>query len=113
MHEFSLAQHIFEIIEETKQTHHLHAIEQVVLEIGQLAGVEIPALYMAIQSGCLDTPLAKCHFVLSVVPAESCCLLCHTIFSPEELYSPCPHCGSFSTEITQGKQLKVKSITGE
>ena len=41
MHEFSLAQNIIEIVEETMKKNDLSKVSEVVLEIGTISGVEI------------------------------------------------------------------------
>ncbi len=111
MHEFSLAQQIVEIVDESLTQNGASRAEVVTLEIGTLSGVEIPALELALESLKSGSRMADCRIKIDIRPATADCRNCSGHFKPAEIYSPCPYCGSYETELTGGQELLVKSIT--
>ncbi|MBN1952827.1 MAG: hydrogenase maturation nickel metallochaperone HypA [Bacteroidales bacterium] len=113
MHEFSLARNIIEIVTETALKNKLRTIGELVLEIGTLSGVEVTALDMALESLQPGSVLEGATIIRDIVEASARCLECQKEFIPDDFYCACPHCGSFSHEVLQGKELRIKSISGE
>jgi hydrogenase nickel incorporation protein HypA/HybF len=113
MHEFSLAQNILEIVEETlKKNGVSHALE-VQLEVGTLSGVEIPALEMALESLKPNSVIETTEIKLIITKAKAVCRNCNKEYYPEDHFSPCPKCSSYAPDIILGKELLVKSIVAE
>ena len=110
MHEFSLAQNIVEIVEESIVANNVSNVEEIVLEIGTLAGVEIPALELALESLKPNSVLKDSTIQISILEAEAVCEDCSSLFVPTDAYTACPDCGSFRKKILTGTELKVKSI---
>lgn len=113
MHEFSLAQNIFEIVEETVAKNRAGRVSAIELEIGTLSGVEIPALDMAIESLQPGSILEDAKIVKLIIKGKAKCQTCQHEFEPDDYFTACPECGNFGTEIIIGKELRVKSITAE
>jgi hydrogenase nickel incorporation protein HypA/HybF len=113
MHEFSLAQNIIEIVQETLKQNRLAKVTVVELEIGTLSGVEIEALDMALESlqpgSVIEGALVNKH----IVKGKARCKSCQFEFEPDDYFAPCPVCGDFGSEIIKGKELKVRSIMAE
>jgi len=113
MHEFSLAQNILEIVEETLEKNKVSRAIEIQLEVGTLSGVEIPALKMALESLKPQSVLENTKIKLIIVKAKAVCRICKKTYHPEDLFSPCPNCSSYGPEIVAGKELLVKSIIAE
>jgi len=113
MHEFTLAKNIVEIVEETAQKNHATRVLEVVLEVGTLAGVELPALEMALESLEQGTILVGAVIKKNIIDAVALCNQCGCKYKPDDYYSICPECGKFGATIISGKELRVKSITAE
>jgi hydrogenase nickel incorporation protein HypA/HybF len=64
MHELSIAYSIVELAEEQASSRNASEIEEIELEIGQLAGVEIQTLTFALQSVVKGTRLEKARIVI-------------------------------------------------
>lgn len=110
MHELSIAQSIVELAELQAKEHHATEIEELELEIGTLAGVEIQSLDFALQSSVKGTMLNKAKVVRHDIEAEGRCGDCGNVFPVDTLFSPCPHCKSYCVKIIKGKELRIKSI---
>lgn len=113
MHEFSLAQNVLEIVEETLKTNSLSHASEIQLEIGTLSGVEIPALEMALESLKPNSVIETTDIKMIITKAKAICRKCNEEYYPADLFSPCPKCSSYSPDIIEGKELLVKSIIAE
>ncbi|MFW5657445.1 MAG: hydrogenase maturation nickel metallochaperone HypA [Bacteroidota bacterium] len=112
MHELSLAINIVEMAENLAREHHASSVSAIKLEVGEGAGVEMPALKTALQSACMNTLLQEASVEYIRTPIENTCTECGFAFASKDMYSLCPKCGSFA-KVTGGKDLKILSITTE
>jgi len=110
MHELSIAQSIVELAEEQVRNHQAQCIEELELEIGSLAGVELQSLEFALESCVKGTMLENARIVRHDIAGEGRCGDCETIFPTNALFNPCPVCGSYAVKIIKGKELRIKSI---
>lgn len=110
MHELSIAQSIVDLAEEQAAGHGASVIEELELEIGRLAGVELQTLEFALDSAVKGSKLENARIVRHYVDGEGRCSDCEKSFPLSTLFAPCPECGSWCIYITKGKELRVKSI---
>lgn len=110
MHELSIAQSIIRLAEQQARNHNATEIEELELEIGSLAGVELRSLEFALESSVKGTMLANARIVRHDIQAEGRCGDCEKVFSIDSMFSPCPFCGSYAVKVTKGKELRIKSI---
>lgn len=110
MHELSIAQSIVELAESQARNHKATVIEELELEIGSLAGVELQSLEFALESCIKGTMLSNARIIRHDILAEGRCGDCEKVFPVDTLFSPCPHCGSYCVQIFKGKELRIKSI---
>ncbi len=111
MHELSIIAGIVNIAEEQVRNAEATQVEDIELEIGELAGVEWQALDFAWDVGIRNSVLETATLQLTRIPGKAQCLECNTVFGIASLYDPCPDCGSFLNEVLQGKELRVKALT--
>jgi hydrogenase nickel incorporation protein HypA/HybF len=110
MHELSIAQNIVELSEQQAKNHQAEAIEEIRLEIGALAGVEVRSLEFALESCIKNSMLEKARIVLHDIEGEGRCGDCGKVFKMSSLLDNCPACGSYLINVVKGKELKVKSL---
>ncbi|MDR2147303.1 MAG: hydrogenase maturation nickel metallochaperone HypA [Tannerella sp.] len=110
MHELSLALNIVEIAEEKAKEKNASEIEEIELEIGRLAGVELQTFFFALESAVKGTILDKAHIVRHIIDGEGRCSDCGKTVEMTSLLTPCPACGSYLINILKGKELKIKSL---
>ncbi len=113
MHEFSIAQNIIEIAEDSAKKENCQQISLIKLEIGTLSGVVFEALETAMQSAVKDTMLKNATVKIIRIPAVAECDNCRHRFSITDLFEPCPQCGNFRHQLLQGDEIKVKTIEAE
>lgn len=110
MHELSIVMSIVDIAEEQVQRAGARHVEEIELDIGTLAGIEMTALEFAWSEGVRNTVLATAKRTINHIPAKSRCLDCGCVFPVDTLFQSCPKCGEYLNEMIQGKELKVKSL---
>jgi hydrogenase nickel incorporation protein HypA/HybF len=113
MHEFSIAQDIIEIVRETADKNNLREVQEIVLEIGQLAGIEVLALETAIECLKPGTVLGNASVKMQITEGMAECRACRHRFVTDDLLIPCPRCGSYAPVVISGHEMRVKSITAE
>ncbi len=110
MHELSIAIQITEIIEEEAKNAGAASVLQVQLEIGELSGVEMEALEMAMQEAVRGTIISTAELVYHLISARAVCESCCNEFDPIDVFKICPFCNSLHTSLLKGKELKIRSI---
>lgn len=110
MHELSIAIQITEIIEEEAKNAGADAVLQVQLEIGELSGVEMDALEMAMQEAVRGTIASEAELIYHRIAAKAVCESCCNEFDPIDVFKICPYCNSLHTNLLKGKELKIRSI---
>jgi hydrogenase nickel incorporation protein HypA/HybF len=113
MHEFSLAVNIYEIVEETVRKNNVLKVSEVVLDVGNLSGVELQSLETALLCLKPGSIIENGVFRINPITGEGICSDCQKKFVMKNLLEPCPQCGSYRISIISGKELVVKSITAE
>ena len=110
MHELSIAQSIVELAEKEARNHHAVLIEELELEIGDLAGIDQIALDFALESAIKGSLLENARIVRQQIAGEGRCGDCESLFPVENLFSACPVCRSYAVKIIKGKELRVKAL---
>lgn len=110
MHELSIALSIVETAEEEVKKAGGSLVEEIVLEIGDLAGVEQNALDFAWQEAVKHTVLEQAKCVVENKAGIARCLNCQKEFSLSYIYDLCPACDDFRKELLQGKEIRIKSL---
>ena len=111
MHELSIAQSIVDLAEEVATKEGANAIQSIDLEVGTLSGVILEALEFALEISIKNTKLedAKINYWKKIGKAN--CYECNFQFETNDLMAFCPKCKQANFKITDGKQLRIKSLT--
>lgn len=110
MHEFSIAMSIVELAEQEARNASTAEVECIELDIGALSGVDHDALDFAWDSAVKDSVLENSEKLVNIVNGLARCRSCNKDFDIDEVFDPCPHCGSYSKEILQGKELTIRRL---
>jgi len=110
MHEFSIAMSIIEIAEQEARNENGAAINELVLDVGTMSGIEFSALETALEMAVKDTLLEKAKIQINKIQARAKCTECAHKFNIDSAFDPCPKCNSFYHELLSGKELQVKSL---
>ena len=110
MHEMSIVAGILDIAEQEARAAGARVINTVEIEVGGLAGVEIPALEFCFEVARRDTLAATAELIVHEIPGRGFCPECERDVAVDFFMAVCPECGQSLLEILQGKELKVRAI---
>ncbi len=111
MHELSIVMSIIEIANGEAIKANVSKIDEIELEMGLLSGIEMSAFDFAWQEAVKSSVLENAERIIVRPSGKAVCLECNTSFDIDSLYDQCPVCKSHFIDITQGKELRVKSLT--
>jgi len=113
MHELAVIEGIIETMTEVASANHLSRISRLDLVIGKLHQL-IPDMLEFSFETCTEGTLAeKCKLVIDWRPVIVTCRDCNNRSEIIDSIFICPLCGSFRLNTESGKELFIKSITGE
>jgi hydrogenase nickel incorporation protein HypA/HybF len=108
MHEFAIAQDIFETIGRNVGED-LSKITAIHIEVGEFSGVVIESLEFGLNVVLQDKNLADVKVNISMVPAAAVCE-CKYEYPIKDILDACPQCSSYNRKITSGTDVIIKSI---
>lgn len=88
-------------------------IKKIYLEIGELASIEKSALIFSFNVIANKTRAQDAVLEIIGIPGKAVCDFCKKTVLVNHYADPCPCCGGFSLTITQGEELRVKSMEVE
>ena len=106
MHELTIAQSVVAICEGHANG---RKVSDVVLEIGELAGVVPESIEFCFEACAKDTLLQGARLKLEIVPGIGCCS-CGYRGRVASLLDPCHSCGEYGMTIVSGQELRVKEM---
>lgn len=110
MHEMSLAIRIVEVAVLEAEKAGARTIDQIEVEVGQLAGVMAEALAFCLDAAARGTRAEGATFALTQIPGQGHCLACQKEVAVSEFPAQCPECHGFGVQITAGTELRIRAI---
>ena len=110
MHELSIVMSIVEIAQDQAKKASAQSIEEIELDIGKLTGIEMDALEFAWPQGVRFSILENAVKKINRIEGRASCSDCNNSFTIENYYDACPECGGHLISITQGRELRVRSL---
>lgn len=113
MHELWLCKSIMEIIQQSALTTNTTKVKKIVLEIGQLTAVDKDSLLFSFQVTTQGTLAEDAELYIIDIPGIAQCESCRKMVPLRQYYDTCQACGSHALTVTQGEELRVKSMEVE
>ncbi len=112
MHELGLMDAMLRVVKRVCEEEKLSRVERIVLEVGELSGIEIPYLYDGFAAVAEGTEFADTELAIETVPGILHCNDCDIEFplKGQELF--CPECFGKNLSIREGRDMTLKSIEG-
>lgn len=110
MHEMALAEGILQIVQDTARASAASQVRCVVLELGALSHADESALRFCFDAVTHGTVAAGARLDVVATPGRAWCMPCGTDVPLARLGEPCPLCGSYQLQVTQGDAMKVREI---
>jgi hydrogenase nickel incorporation protein HypA/HybF len=113
MHELTLAERAIALAEAVARNAGARRITRVRLAIGVLAHVDADTLAYCCGMVARDTLAEGAEIQIEPVAGEAWCATCEQQVELSQAGTPCPHCGGFKLEITDGDQMRILDISVE
>ncbi len=113
MHELSIAHSILSIAEKAASANSHGVVTAVVLQIGELSGIETDSLAFAFSIIREGTRLHQAELKIELIRGEAKCIDCSHVFPMNNYAVLCPECSSNAISIIKGKEMKVVNISME
>lgn len=110
MHEMSLCEGVLQIIESESKAQNFTTVKRVILEVGALAGVEIPALEFSFEVVMRGSIAEGSVLQINEVDAQAWCMQCAESVIVKERFDSCPKCGSYQLQVSSGEEMKIKEL---
>lgn len=111
MHELSIALSLVELADGAARRAGAERVLAVRLRLGAMAGVVREALEFSFPLAAQGTTLEGARLEIEELPLVIACAPCGRDVEPAEAGSfRCPHCGTPSAAIRQGRELELTSI---
>ncbi len=110
MHEMSIVTSILDIASERARQANAKVIQEIEVEVGALAGIEIPALEFCFQAARAHSIGEQAELVIREVPGLGHCPACGQESTMDFYAAVCPVCHDSVLEVRQGREMRVLSI---
>jgi len=113
MHEFSIVQSLFSLIQKHAKDNRATSIIGVTLKIGVISGIEPHLLQSAFDVFKEGTIASKADLVIIHQKLKVKCFDCGMELETNELALKCINCGSINGKITDGQDMLLMSLDME
>jgi hydrogenase nickel incorporation protein HypA/HybF len=110
MHEMALAEGMLGIVEDTARRNGGARVTAVRLEIGALSHVEPEALRFCFDAVTRGSLAENAALEIVTTPGQAWCMPCGETVDLPRLGEPCPRCGSYQLQVSQGDEMRVQEI---
>jgi hydrogenase nickel incorporation protein HypA/HybF len=113
MHELGISENIVNIALAKAGEAQAIKVVQIDLVVGELSGFVPDCIQFYFDSLSKGTIAEGAVLRFESVPAQLRCRKCSTVFQPENTVWSCPKCQGQSVEISQGRELYIRSMEVE
>jgi hydrogenase nickel incorporation protein HypA/HybF len=110
MHEMSIVVSFVKTVEEYAVKNNAAKVLKVVLQVGEISGVEPRYLREFYPDVVEGTILEGSELVIEMVEAIVFCTECATTYNPTKTDMKCPECSSEQCDVIDGRGLLIKEI---
>ncbi len=110
MHEMSIAQSVFDIVQEEMARHGVEELKVINLAVGKMAAVVPQHLNMCFGMLADNTNLAGTVLNIRETPLKYSCMACGHIFTSEDMKFNCPECNEENPDLIGGKELTIENM---
>lgn len=110
MHELSVAQSIFEIVNQYVLREQSGSVKSIKLKLGEFSGVVPDSLEFCFSAIVVDTPLSAARLEIERVPFMLACKTCKKSFASQFGVVLCPECGGCETDVISGTEMQIVEI---
>jgi len=113
MHELSLCEGVLQILEEQARVQNYRKVKTVWLEIGALAGVDIPAMRFSYEVVSRGSIAEGSVLKITTLDATAWCMQCGKNVEVKQRFDPCPLCSRYQLQTTGGDEMRITELEVE
>lgn len=113
MHEFGIAQNIFESVSKELENREVSKVISIQLEAGKLTAIVPSALEFCFGILIEGTLLDGAELNIIETPIKMKCKSCGNVFEIKDYSYICPECSSMQCEIVSGDEFLIRKIEVE
>lgn len=110
MHEVGIMTGVLEAVEKTASQAGATRVLKITLGIGDMTEVIEDSLRFAHEVLTEGTICEGSELIINTITPRSLCLDCGCEFSHDRFHLACPECGSYSTSLLAGRDLRIENI---
>ena len=110
MHELSVCQALIEQVKIIAQSHCAQGVDQIIVQIGPLSGIEPQLLKNAYSIACAGTVAEKAVLEIESMPITVRCQQCGEESEVAMNRLICPVCGDYRTQLMSGDEILLKTV---
>lgn len=111
MHELSVCQALLREVEALAREHDARLVDQIVVRLGPLSGVEAHLLQQAYPLACAGTVAEHAELVVEAVPIRVRCRSCGVETEATVNRLVCGECGDWQTRLVGGDEMVLASVS--
>ena len=113
MHEMSIVAGVLDAVQASAVDAGAERVTKITLRIGDMTEVIDEALEFAFEALTEGTMCEGAELDVIKVAPRSVCFECGEEFDHDRFHRLCPTCGSYETQLLQGRELSIESIEVE
>jgi len=113
MHEFSVIENIFTLLDKVAKENRLTKITKVALKVGRLRQLQEETLCFAFETIAKDSLAEGASLIVDYVPVEIRCAACGEESLLEKESYVCPRCHAVSVQVVRGQDLVLEHVEGD
>lgn len=110
MHELSVCQALINQVEDIARQHRADAVQNIIVRIGPLSGVEPDLLTQAFPLASAGTVARDARLVIERLPIRVRCESCGAESDAEQNRLVCGACGDWHTRLVSGDEMLLASV---
>ena len=110
MHELSLTEDMYQLIQSKADQDGFKHVQKVMLEIGELSHVQEDAMQFCFASVMKGTCAEHAKLEIIPVPGKGECTQCGKVGALHHYYDPCQFCGAFGLIVKAGEHVRIKAL---
>ena len=107
MHEVSICQHLFDLLDREAKRHGVNRIVRLRLEIGRLSCLEPEALRFAFAAMAPGTIVEAAELQIDQPPIRATCQDCGATVLVDMRFGSCATCGGVRLELHEGAEMRL------
>ena len=110
MHEMSIVSGVLDAVGQSARAAGATRVLKISLRVGVMTEVVDEALEFAFEALSEGTICDGAELSVTKIEPKSMCLECFEEFAHDRFHRCCPHCGSYETQLLEGRELEIESI---